>query len=82
MIRDTIEITVIFLQNLTQQAQTWAKHHASKFDINKFQLVHFASFNKKISNNSLIIRLSINNYIIELTLKTKYLEVLIDSYLF
>lgn len=76
---DTAETTVGSLQNLTHQAQTWAKHHASKFDINKFQLVHFAPHGKEVPNNSLTIRLPTGDHTIEPAQKAKYLGVLMDS---
>ena len=64
------------------EIQRWAITHASKFEINKYQLMHFWFKKrdiKKIKNNDLNAKLNLKIYKIESTEKAKLLNINFDS---
>ena len=79
--RDITDETIKVLKILAIRAQDWAARHASKFDVDKFHMIHFSSSNvmKEVSTTTIIISLARGNHILNLESHCKYLDVIVDN---
>ena len=78
--RDIIDETIKVLKILATRAQDWVARHVSKFDVDKFHMIHFSSSNvKKISTTTIIISLARESHILNFESHCKYLDVIIDN---
>ncbi|KAJ3484580.1 hypothetical protein NLI96_g5547 [Meripilus lineatus] len=73
-ISPTIEENIVKLEAMSERALEWSRTHACRFDIAKFQLVHFTRNEKKY----LPLPITIADHTVQPTPTAKYLGVILD----
>lgn len=74
MISPTIEENIQKLEEMTTKALKWSQTHVCKFDIGKFQLVHFTRNERKYTPLSL----NVADHTVIPATTAKYLEIILD----
>lgn len=71
----TVAENIVKLSELSARALEWSGNHACRFDIDKFQLVHFTRNDKKLAGDTSLI---VNGHEIKASEHAKYLGIVLD----
>ncbi len=71
----SIEENISKIEEMAQKALKWSCTHACKFNISKFQLIHFTQNERKYQNTPI----QIADHIVSLSDTAKYLDIILDQ---
>ncbi len=74
-VSDSIQDNITKLEELSRRALQWSRTHACKFDLGKFQLIHFTRNERKYSPLSL----RIDGHTVNPSTAAKYLGIMLDQ---
>lgn len=73
-VSETAEENIVKLEQMVESAREWSKTHACKFDISKFQLIHFTRNERKRSDEGI----KIADHMVLPSETAKYLGIILD----